>query len=42
MKGQAELVERTIGRLRQPAALAKVEMAVDGGPRERGSRGFRR
>jgi hypothetical protein len=24
------------------AALAKVEMAVDGGPRERGSRGFRR
>jgi hypothetical protein len=39
MKGQAELVERMIGKLRQPAALAKVEMALDGGPRERGSRG---
>jgi hypothetical protein len=31
MKSQAELVERTIGTLRQPAALAKVEMALDGG-----------
>jgi hypothetical protein len=30
MKSQAELVERTIGPLRQPAALAKVEMALEG------------
>jgi len=38
MKSQAELVERTIGTLRQPAALARVGMALDGGPRERGTR----
>jgi hypothetical protein len=42
MKSHAELVERTIGTLRPPAALAKVEMALDGGPRERRSRGSRR
>lgn len=33
MKSQAELVERTIGTLRQPAAIAKVEMTLDRGPR---------
>ena len=42
MKSQAELFERTIGTLRQPAALAKAAVALERGPRERGGRGSRR
>jgi hypothetical protein len=42
MKGQADLFERTVGTLREPAELAKPAAGLDRKPRRRGRGGSRR